>query len=349
MALFLPWQSGDAARLLADPQKLPHALLIHGLAGAGKRQFATALAASLLCEDKREGLACGQCQACVWVAAGTHPDLKQVRPEAVAVREGVAMAQEDGSSATGDSGGASTKKKPSEELKIEQIRALETWYHQATHRGGWRVIVLYPAETLSVVSANALLKALEEPPPQTLFLLVSDAPDRLLPTLVSRCQKFALALPDAAQCEAWLGQQGVDQPQAWLAAAGGAPLAALALSQSGQPPCPAWARNLLASLGQGAMVDLPGLADDLAKGHASLWLGVLQRLAVDLSLTASGLAARYFPGLSDVYANAVRAAPLGQLTALASWFNQQARLANHPLSPKLFAQQCLQRFCDALK
>jgi DNA polymerase-3 subunit delta' len=348
MATFLPWQVPDAQRLLSDQAHLPHALLINGMAGTGKRQFALALAATLLCEDKQQGLACGKCQGCTWVAAGTHPDLKLVRPEAVAVREGAAMAEEDASSGLAESG-STAKRKPSEELRIEQIRALEPWYHQATHRGGWRVVVLYPAEALSVVSANALLKALEEPPANTLFLLASDAPDRLLPTLVSRCQKFALALPDKAHCIDWLKQQAVDDPENWLAAAGGAPLAALDLAQSGQPACPSWARELVSGLGKGALVDLPGLADNLAKGPASAWLKVLQRLCVDVSLVAAKLPARYFPGLSAAYADAVETAELEKLTELTAWVDQQARLANHPLSPKLFAQQCLQRFCDVLR
>lgn len=348
MGPFLPWQIEDAKRLLSDQQQLPHALLIHGLAGSGKRTFALALAASLLCEDRQHTQACGRCQGCVWLAAGTHPDFKQVRPEAVAAREGVTIADDDPTGVTSEAGSAA-KRKPSEELKIEQIRSLESWYHQATHRGGWRVVVLYPAESLSIVSANALLKALEEPPANTLFLMVSDAPDRLLPTLVSRCQKFALPIPDRQACMAWLEQQGVANPDDWLAAAGGAPLAALALAQSGQPACPSWARDLITDLGKGVLVDLPALADNLAKGQASLWLGVLQRLSIDLSLVAAKLPARYFPGLATAYRRASRAPDLTVLTALAGWFNQQARLANHPLSPKLFAQQCLQRFCDALK
>lgn len=350
MATFLPWQVPDAQRFLSDQAHLPHALLINGLSGTGKRQFALALAATLLCEDKKQGLACGKCQGCTWVAAGTHPDLKRVRPEAVALREGAAVVDEDSAGATTESSGTGTaKRKPSEEIRIEQIRALESWYHQATHRAGWRVVVLYPAEALSVVSANALLKALEEPPANTLFLLTSDAPDRLLPTLVSRCQKFALTLPNRPQCIDWLKQQAIDDPQDWLAAAGGAPLAALELAQSGQPACPSWASELITGLGKGALVDLPGLADNLAKGSASTWLRVLQRLCVDVTLVAARLPARYFPGLSGAYVDAVGAADLEALTELNAWVDQQVRLANHPLSPKLFAQQCLQRFCDVLR
>ncbi|UOD49351.1 DNA polymerase III subunit delta' [Orrella daihaiensis] len=344
--MLLPWQVDHAKRLLGDTGHLPHALLIHGIAGSGKREFALALAATLLCEDRVDGLACGKCQSCIWVAAGNHPDLKLVRPEAVAVQEGaVAQVDEDGE-ASPEAGAA--KRKHSEEIKIDQIRALEAWYHRSTHRAGWRIVVLYPADTLSVVSANALLKALEEPPPETLFLLTSNAPDRLLPTIVSRCQKFALGQPSKIDCEQWLTGQGVKSAPLWLAAAGGAPLAALEMSQSLQSACPDWAQALIAALAKGHEPDLAVMADNLAKQNAGQWLIVMQRLAVDLGLACADLPVRYFPDLQVNFSQAAKRGRLSEAQALSGWINQQARLAKHPLSPKLFAQVCLQRFCDAV-
>ena len=344
MATFFPWQVPDAKRLLGDTGQLPHALLIHGLSGTGKREFARALAATLLCEDQQNGLTCGKCQSCLWVGAASHPDLKLLRPEAVAEREGAATELDDSEA----SGSGAAKRKPSEELKIDQIRALETWYHRSTHRAGWRIVVLYPAESLSVVSANALLKALEEPPPETLFLLTSDAPDRLLPTIVSRCQKFALRQPEPRESEQWLASQGVVDPTEWLAAAGGAPLAALAMSQSLAQACPDWAQTLMTALSKGDLVDLPSMADNLAKLNPSQWLDVLQRAGVDLSLACAGLPVRYYPKLQSTCKALAARADLSRAQAVSGWLNQQARLANHPLSPKLFAQVCLQRFCDAV-
>lgn len=345
MASFLPWQLSDAKRLLGNTEQLPHALLVHGLSGSGKREFVRALAATLLCEDKQAGLACGKCQSCLWVAAGHHPDLKLVRPQAVAAREGASVDAEQTEGDATDSGTA--KKKLSEELKVDQIRALESWYHRSTHRAGWRIVVLYPADALSVISANALLKALEEPPANTLFFLTSDAPDRLLPTVISRCQKFALAMPDRTAAEQWLSEQGVNDAGQWLAAAGGAPLAALSMSQTMTAACPGWAISLVDEIAKGHFVDVAGLADNLAKGHASEWLAVLQRLAIDLSLICACLPARYFPALQDRWGSLATRQKLLKTQALSAWLNQQARLANHPLSPKLFAQVCLQRFCDA--
>ena len=122
---------------------------------------------------------------------------------------------------------------------------MESWFNTATHRGGWRVALLYPAHALNVVSANALLKVLEEPPPHTVFLLVADAPDRLLPTLVSRCRR--LPAPDADTALQWLREQNVEPAREWLAAGGNAPLAALRLAQSGEAACPhgwaSWSRR----------------------------------------------------------------------------------------------------------
>ncbi|WP_080362711.1 DNA polymerase III subunit delta', partial [Bordetella pertussis] len=219
---FLPWQTEIARSWLSGRDRFAHAWLIHGNGGIGKLDFTAAAAASLLCESPRQGLACGECAACAWVASGNHPDLRRIRPEAVALEEG-ADQTEGAEEAEAGSGGAAAKRAPSKDIRIDQIRALEPWFNTATHRGGWRVALLYPAHALNVISANALLKVLEEPPAHTVFLLVADAPDRLLPTLVSRCRRLPLPTPSAGQALQWLGEQGVEPAADWLAAAGGAP------------------------------------------------------------------------------------------------------------------------------
>src|SRR5690606_27063109 len=108
-------------------------------------------------------------------------------------------------------------KTPSKEIKIDQIRALADFMNISTHRQGMRVILLYPAEALNTAAANALLKTLEEPPPNTMFLLVSNSLDRLLPTILSRCRKFALTMPGKDEALQWLNEQGVADADAWLA------------------------------------------------------------------------------------------------------------------------------------
>ena len=344
----MSWQVEPARQWLARGQSLAHAWLFHGLAGIGKRQYGLALAASLLCESPKHYLACGQCQACLWVRLGNHPDLVRIRPESQALEEGLYQDAEDldtGRSGTGRSSAANATK-PSEVIKVEQIRSIEPWYHRTTHRRGWRVVLLYPAQSLMTESANALLKSLEEPPPNTLFLLISDTPDRLLPTILSRCQKVKLETPDLQQATSWLSEQGLKEPDQWLAVAGGAPLKALELSKTQASPCPQWVDGLIRQLLDQRTSEIVGLSEELAKQPAYLWLGDLQRLCIDLCLCSAGLNARYLIALEPLTRRLAALKPLSTWTHLQLWVTQQTPLGHHPLNPKLFAQSCLQKFAD---
>ncbi|MDQ2149748.1 DNA polymerase III subunit delta' [Alcaligenaceae bacterium C4P045] len=344
---FYPWQHDLARQWLADRERFAHAWLLHGLTGIGKVTFAHAAAASLLCERPVAGLACGDCPSCTWMTSGNHPDFRRIRPEAVAVEEG-ADAPSDADE--GDGGGesaapasGSAKRAPSKDIRIDQIRALGPWFNMATHRGGWRVALLYPAEALNVMAANALLKILEEPPEHTILLIVADAPDRLLPTLLSRCRRLPMATPDATQALLWLGEQGVAAPDAWLAAAGGAPLAALTLSQTRESACPEWAAALLQALARGQPPDVGAMADSIEKTPASEWIDTLQRLYIDLSLAQVGAPVRYFPALAQASAAAAARAKPEPLAEGARWLTRQRTLATHPLNAKLFIHAALQR------
>jgi DNA polymerase-3 subunit delta' len=355
---FLPWQTQVAQNWLGaqSRSRFAHAWLINGQAGIGKRHFAVAAAAAMLCEAplSPSGFACGQCVACGWFRQGNHPDVMRVRPDAMAVKEGEAdRLADDANGVSSDTLGgaeeptaASTKKK-SDAISIDQIRALEPWYNRATHRGGERVAVIYPAETLKVFAGNALLKALEEPPPHTIFLLVVDSPDALLPTIVSRCRRLTLPMPTEHQSLTWLKEQSVEQPQAWLALSGGAPIKAYELLQQGGEACPDWLVSLLTQLSQQQMPDVGRTADQLATLQASQWLDILQRVSIDLSWLANGLPVRYFPHLNELLGRVSALAPAATWVNLTHWLTDQMRLAHHPLNAKLFAHHCLDRFCVA--
>src|SRR5690349_9958490 len=200
-------------------ERLAHAILIQSGEGWGELEFVLSVAQSLLCEkplaDRR---ACGVCPACNWFSQGNHPDFRLVVPESLAPEP-----QDEG---------AEPGKKRSEQIRIEQVRDLADFLSVGTHRAGLRVILIYPAEAMNANTQNALLKSLEEPPPATLFLLVATQPDRLLATVRSRCLRFALAAPDSGAVLQWLGEEGVDHPEAALAAVGGAPLAALKAAET---------------------------------------------------------------------------------------------------------------------
>ncbi|SFX12187.1 DNA polymerase III subunit delta' [Marinospirillum alkaliphilum] len=184
--------------------RLPHALLITGLPGLGKRTLARALAHQVLCRQPDGGHPCGHCQDCQLLASGFHPDLHQLEPES----EGKA-------------------------IKVDQVREVSSQVQKTAQQGGYKLVLLWPAEALNINAANALLKTLEEPEPRTLFLLVSDRPSGLPATLRSRCQQWAVKAPTLVEGQAWLrAQLSEDQsPQILLKAASGRPLQALKLAE----------------------------------------------------------------------------------------------------------------------
>lgn len=202
----LPWQHDDWARLgeALMGGRLPHAMLICGAAGSGAVSFAGALAARLLCmtplADQGFTEACGVCVGCRLLAAGSHPDLHRLEPE-----EG------------------------HEQVRVDEARAALDFAGLTAGQGPHKVVFVPRAERLNLQAANCLLKTLEEPPAGTVFLLTTHRPARLLVTVRSRCQRFALTRPGRATALAWLEAQGVPAEEAAgrLDLARGLPLDAL--------------------------------------------------------------------------------------------------------------------------
>ncbi|MFT4631129.1 MAG: DNA polymerase-3 subunit delta' [Urechidicola sp.] len=197
-AAFYPWQDKPREQILRqhDQDKLPHALLLVGQANLGKRAFASAIARRLLCNSPAANLPCGQCVGCGLFQAGTHPDYRVVQPE------------------------------ESKQIRVEQVRSLINWSLQTAQRNGYKVAIIQPAETMNITTANALLKCLEEPPGKMLFMLVTDQPMKLLPTIRSRCQRVEFPIPAPAQALGWLEGQLPGRPDLGLllTIAGGEPL-----------------------------------------------------------------------------------------------------------------------------
>lgn len=205
-----PVWDGLCARI--EAQRFPHALLLTGPAGLGKRDLVLALVARMLCPTPRDdGFACGLCRGCRLLAAGTHPDRVAVALEA----------RDDGKLRT--------------EITIDQIRALGVRFASRPSFGGWQVVTVDPADRMNVAAANALLKTLEEPSANTALILVADDPARLPATIRSRCQRIELRPPDLATARAWLIAQGAAPPLAdeALLLADGNPGAAKALLDAG--------------------------------------------------------------------------------------------------------------------
>lgn len=335
--MIYPWQQDDWNNLQSLRGQWPHALLFHGQAGIGKADFARHLAHGLLCEAPLTGgHPCGSCPACRWLAQGNHPDFRIVVPESMMADVAPAETEEGGGTSSGgnsaDGDGEKKSKTLSREIKIEQVRALLEFSTVGAHRGGLRVVVLYPAEALNTAAANALLKTLEEPPPGVVFLLVSAHVERLLPTVVSRCRQWPLPRPEAAAALSWLSAQGLTDAQALLAEAGGAPLAAVALAQD---PHRDLQRLTLAQWAAGANCDAFACGEALQKAPIPLVLGWMQRWLFDLLAFKTAGQGRYYPGAAEALARCAQQADAGRLARLIHVVNRQRAAENHPLNARL--------------
>jgi DNA polymerase-3 subunit delta' len=318
------WQSTSWEGWKKMRERLPHAVLIQGGEGWGEFEFARAAAQSLLCEKLGPGgRACGSCAACGWFALGNHPDFRLVVPDSMAPET---------------EEGAEPVKKKSDQIRIDQIRELADFLAVGTHRAGLRVILIYPADVMNANTQNALLKALEEPPPATVFLIVSTQPDRLLPTVRSRCQKLALSIPDPARVLPWLKEQGVEHPESALAAAGGAPLGAL-------KGAGAEGDRLAFVEGLGRpKFDPVALAESVQR--VPLWdlVGWLQRWSFDLLLSRATGRVRYHLGQEKTVADIAARCEAASIAAYLRQLAQARGLAKHPLNPKLFVEDLLLRY-----
>ncbi|MBT5231156.1 MAG: DNA polymerase III subunit delta' [Methylococcales bacterium] len=201
-----PWLQASWKNLLEQHKqgKLAHAYLLSGLPGLGKAGFARFVSSALLCLDLSEHGACGHCKTCHLLAADTLPDFYELLPEG-----------------------------KSQTIRIDQVRKLCAHLILTPQIASMKIAVIQVADSMNVASANSLLKTLEEPTADTLLILVTDFPNRLLPTIRSRCQQLHLNPPPHEEALQWLGAQQVDGAETLLSLTSGAPLAALRDSESG--------------------------------------------------------------------------------------------------------------------
>lgn len=200
-----PWQQRQWQQLsrLIDQEKIPHALILCGPRYLGKEQFGYALAQRLLCETQTGRDACGICKQCSLFASQNHPDVLRIAPE----EEGKA-------------------------IRIDSIRQLSDFTEKTAQQGGWKIVVISPADAMNINAANALLKTLEEPARKTVLILVCHQLSRLSATVRSRCRKVVFSIPAPAEVHAWLSSQIADSDSneaELLQYAEGRPLLALEL------------------------------------------------------------------------------------------------------------------------
>lgn len=202
----LPWHQPYWEKLLTyiEMKSLPHALLITGSAGLGKSNLAMRFARLLLCEcTTKRDQACGCCKGCRLIEVHSHPDLIYIEPDA-----------------------------PGKSILVDRMRVTIAALSLAPHYGEHRIIILDQAHQLNKAAANSILKTLEEPADGTILILVTHMPSRLPLTIISRCQRLVLTIPDREIALKWLRQQNkaIENPQALLNMARGGPLNALVLA-----------------------------------------------------------------------------------------------------------------------
>lgn len=317
-----PWHQQSWETLVRLVDRLPHALLIHGVPGIGKLAIAERFAQFLLCEARTAGgEPCGKCEGCRWFVAGSHPDVRRVEPEILARRP-----PED------EEAPSQRLAKPSTEIKVEQVRELADFLGLASHRGRLRVALVHPAEDMNVHAANALLKGLEEPPSGAVFVLVSHRPARLLPTVRSRCIALPIQVPAREPALEWLDAQGLSNGARWLAFAGGAPLRAW---EDGRGSRGEAIDKMLAALASGRAAELTAAVD--SREDLAILAEVLQKYALDKALVGAGSSPRY----QTIDPGTGASSRLREWLSFARRMGVERALTSHPLNPKLFAAEML--------
>ncbi|OYD54422.1 DNA polymerase III subunit delta' [Thauera propionica] len=344
-----PWMQPAWTRLVELGERLPHALLFVGPSGLGKRELAEAVAARLLCDAPRaDGHACGQCEPCQWRLSGNHPDLYHVVPAADAAAE---AGETEGGEGAAKEGG----KAKSEQIVIEQIRDLQASLSVTGHHGARRVVVLDPAEAMNVFTANALLKLLEEPPAGCVFLLVSSAPRRLLPTIRSRCQQWPFSRPDVQSLAHWKAR-AEPGTEALLAIAGGMPLAAERMAQNGSAALLERFVRDIGALQPKDALRLAGQWEAWLKSKEALAAGFglpeladwMQRWVGDLAALRLGGGVRFFPAHEGVLSSLASRLSVAAVSGCYNEIMQIRKVSRHPLNLRLVLEDMLLRYARAI-
>lgn len=322
-----PWIARQRDALLAQRG---HAWLLQGPSGMGQFALALELVRAWLCDAPTAQGACGQCQSCHGVDVHVHADLCVLMPETQLIERGWPL-PEKAQNEIDDK-----KRKASREIRVEAMRDAVEFSQRTSGRGRGKAVLVYPAEQMNHVTANALLKTLEEPPGDVRFVLATEAAHELLPTIRSRCMGHTMQWPAHDEMQTWLEAHNVPAAtaDALLRVSGGRPEDALALAQSGRSP-QVWSLFPKAV----ARGDVSALAD-WAPAQA---VQALQKLCHDLLSVHAGAAPRYF-----AQADLPSTHSMPQLARWAKALSQHARTADHPFNGGLMLEALVAQARNAI-
>jgi DNA polymerase-3 subunit delta' len=323
-----PWLQGQLTSLL---ERRGHAWLLQGPSGLGQYTLGLELARAWLCEAPTKQGACCQCRSCHAVDVRTHADLRTLMPETLALE--LTWPLDEKTQKDLDD----KKRKPSKEIRVEAARDMVAFSQQTRSGGSTKVVFVYPAERMNHVTANTILKTLEEPPGECRFVLASEAAHQLLPTIRSRCQTHTMVWPTEAESSVWLQSQGVPAADAGvlLRASGGRPEDALGLSNAGLKAAH-WS-----ALPKAVLRGDVGAVSDATPTQA---IAMLQKLCHDLLALRSGAQPRFF-----LAADLPIAGTLGSLTQWSKELMDAARTSEHPYNAGLMFEALVARAQTALR
>ena len=267
-----PWQEAEWTQLNQQRRshRLPHAILLSGPEGLGKLDFARDLAYSLLCSSPDErGNACGHCDSCKLLHAGTHPDFLYLAPES-----------------------------PEKAIKVDDIRQLCQALTLTSQYEGYKVVIIASADNMNVNAANSLLKTLEEPGANTILILESSRTYRLPITIRSRCQTIKFPIPKFELAQQWLESQAVDNAAIFLPMAHGAPLKAQKLADAESSERRKLLTDALIAVAENRPVT--EWAEKLAKHPSGELLGWLYDWIGDLIRQNAGQQSIHVPGTQSL-------------------------------------------------
>jgi DNA polymerase-3 subunit delta' len=324
------WQKNQWQQLMQKKQQMHHALLLKGQSGIGKYDFAHALANGLLCSNLNTQLEpCESCASCNWFTEGTHPDFRQIGPEDADTSEDTPKKK-------------NTKKS---QISVDQIRQLNDYLSLSNHQiNGLRVILISPADSLNNASANALLKMLEEPPINTVFILVTSHINRLLPTIISRCQLVEMPIPPTSEAIRWLENQQVNSAEQLLNLAGGSPLLALSMVDTIDTH-----QQFLQMLTQGRQLNASQSAVLGISLGTERVIEILQKWCFDLISYRLTQSIRYHQLHLKPLQLLAKSVNLSSILVFCTILIEAKKWANHPLNQELQLEGMMLQYIDSFK
>ena len=311
-----PWFK-DAWTAIHKNEKLPHALIFKGKEGIGKYDFANIYAKSYLCQSPISNhFPCEACSSCEWFP-DSHPDFKHIEP----------IESDDDES-------SKRKTVRKKNIAIHQIRELSEYLELSAHQEtGRRIVLIEPADSLNQAASNALLKILEEPPENTLFILVTSQAQKLIATIRSRCQLLELRGPSLDEASAFLDRQKIAYEKSLLSFTGGSPFNAMKELENQSE------RSVITQLlSQGHKVDITKINYSILTQGLDWTVNMIQKWAFDLLLSFHTQQSYYFKAEEARIDSQAKQLNLDALLLFVNELNELKKIASHPVNQELQLQ-----------